>query len=961
MKIISRALILFFILGCSSTPKKPGELTATSPPTAAAVPPYLSEIRQLTFQGARAGESYFNHDGRYMIFQSEREKENPFYQIYLMDMQTGTTKRISPGQGKTTCSWISPDNKHILFASTHADPNLKKKVAEELELRKNPKGKYSWSFDDAFDIYETDFNGSYYKNLTKSPGYDAEGSYSPDGKWIAFASNRAAYTSKMTDEQRKLFERDPSTMMDIYIMHADGSNVKQLTTEPGYDGGPFFSPDGKRLTFRHFTVDGQTAEVFTMNIDGSDKKQITHMKAMSWAPFYHPSGDYLIFTTNKQGYANFELYIVDVDGKQEPIRVTDLPGFDGLPVFTPDGKGLVWSHTNERGEAQIFRAEWNDLLARRSLKLEPEGPQIHLLSSAIDAKDARTWVEYLASERLQGRPTGTPQEQEYLATISKAFSDLGLKPLTKDFLQKYEFTSGIELDPLKPSLLSMSLAGKTENLPTATDWIPLSYSKTGHFDSAPLIFAGYGIVAPAAGNQPTYDSYSDLDIKDKWVVVFSGLPDEITNERRFFLHTYSRLQHKAMMARTRGARGLVVVEDTATPSPDMQLKFEGRGEDAGIPVIRLSPQTTERLFTANHTSRKEWTGKLSHGDVATFNFAGATLQTDVNLNFKKSVAHNAIGILQVPGATSTLVIGAHGDHLGHGEMGNSLWRGTPGAIHYGADDNASGVTGVMEIAHDLSAKLKNKSVVLKQNILFAVWTGEEIGILGSNQFFNIAKGLKISGYLNMDMIGRYRDQLFVQGLGSAPEWKGLVEKVGLTSSLVMHTQEDPYLPSDALTFYMKQIPVLMFFTGSHPEYHTPKDTPDLINYQGLAQTAALVEKMAITLASSHNPLVTYRKVEGTQKPSEGRGFRLYLGTVPDYSQEGKKGVVITGTSKDSPAEKAGIQPGDMIIELGGMKVQNLYDYVYCLQALKANVRTRMRVMRGGEEKELEITPVLKTQ
>jgi Tol biopolymer transport system component len=956
MKTICRiAFALFTLVGCASSAPKPEDAAKAAAPV---VGNYLTDIRQLTFEGARAGESYFSKDGRYMVFQSEREKDNPFYQIYLMDTKTGSTHRVSPGQGKTTCSWISPDMKHILFASTHADPKLKEKVAEELETRKKPKGKYSWSFDDQFDIYETDFQGHGYKNLTHSPGYDAEGSYSPDGKWIAFASNRRGYTEQLNAEEKKLFARDPSTQMDIYIMRADGTQVKRLTTDLGYDGGPFFSPDGKRLVYRHFTTDGMTAEVHTMNIDGSDNKEITHLHAMSWAPFYHPSGEYFIFTTNIQGFQNFELYIVDVEGRREPVRVTNLPGFDGLPVFTPDGNSLVWSHTDERGQAQLYTAKWDDALARKALKLDPVVPDVKLMNSAIDPKDAQTWVEYLASEHMQGRATGSPQESEYMEKIAHAFHELGLKPYGgKDYLQKFEFTSGIVLDDKGANAIELQLGGVTEHPAVSGDWTPLSYSKNGKFTSAAMVFAGYGMVAPAAGVQPAYDSYANLDVKDKWAVVFAGLPDDVTNERRFFLHAYSRLQHKAMMARSHGALGLVVIEDSATPSAPLRLVFEGRSEDAGLPVIRLSPATADKLFTSAGSSRKAWTEKLAKGEIAGFPLGNASLQAEIALSFKKSVAHNTLAVLEVPGATSSVIVGAHGDHLGHGEMGNSLWRGEKGAIHYGADDNASGVAGVMEIAKDLSHKPQGH---LKQNIIFAVWSGEEIGILGSSHFVKDLDKSKVTAYLNMDMIGRYNDQLMIQGIASAPEWKTLVEKISSVQALTVHTQEDPYLPSDALTFYMKQIPILMAFTGSHPQYHTPGDRPELINYTGLAKTAAWVESMTVALASSAKPLVNYSKVENTSKPAKGRSFRLYLGTVPDYTQDAKKGVVITGTSKDSPAEKAGLKAGDMIVELGGMKIQNLNDYVYCLQALKANQRTVMRVIRRGEEKTLDITPELKT-
>jgi hypothetical protein len=333
----------------------------------------------------------------------------------------------------------------------------------------------------------------------------------------------------------------------------------------------------------------------------------------------------------------------------------------------------------------------------------------------------------------------------------------------------------------------------------------------------------------------------------------------------------------------------------------------------------------------------------------------------VDLKLIKSASNNILAKLEAPGAKASVIIGAHLDHLGLGEGGTSLSK-VKGAIHYGADDNASGVAGVMHAARVLSEKVKSGELKLKKNVIFALWTGEEIGILGSSHYAKTSAAKdRISASINMDMIGRLREALIVQGLGSAKEWKGLVERNNFKNPMTLTTQEDPYLPSDALSFYMKEIPSIMLFTGSHPQYHTGDDKPALINYDGLVKTAAWAANMAALLASSAAPLVKYVKVESTKPKGEGRGFRLYLGTIPDYTREGKDGVMISGTSKDSPAEKAGLKAGDIITELGGMKIQNLNDYVYCLQALKANEKTKIRLLRAGLEKELDITPVLKSQ
>lgn len=330
---------------------------------------FLSNVRQVTFEGRRAGEGYFNADGSKMIFQSERDPANPFYQIFLLDLNTGDTQLVSPGYGKTTCAWIHPDGQRALFASTHED--LKSLEHQKAELEKRATGKtkrYEWDYDEFYEIYTTEFGSNKYTNLTNARGYDAEGSYSPDGKWIAFSSNRHAFTDKLSAEDQRLLETDAKYFLDIYIMRADGSDVKRLTDVPGYDGGPFFSPDGKRICWRRFTPDGNVAEIWTMNINGSDQKQITKLGGMSWAPFYHPSGDYLIFTTDINGRSNFELYVVDTEGKHEPVRVSNLPGFDGLPVFFPDGKRLAWTaNRTENKKGQIFFADFDDAAARKTI------------------------------------------------------------------------------------------------------------------------------------------------------------------------------------------------------------------------------------------------------------------------------------------------------------------------------------------------------------------------------------------------------------------------------------------------------------------------------------------------------------------------------------------------------------------------------------------------------------------
>ena len=334
---------------------------------------FLTRVRRLTVEGRRAGEGYWSPDGKRLVFQSEREPGNPFYQIYVLDLATGQTKRISPGTGKTTCAFFRPGTDEIEFASTHADPKSRQLQEEELTFRASGKERrYAWDYDPSMDIYAFNESTGALRQLTTARGYDAEGSYSPDGQLIVFSSMRDAYNRALSDVEKKQLEADPSYFGEIYIMRADGSGQKRLTNAPGYDGGPFFTPDGRKIIWRRFDEKGLIADVWTMNIDGTDQKQITDFGSMSWAPYMHPSGAYFFFSSNKLGFENFEIFIADAAGEKEPVRVTYSDGFDGLPVPSPDGRQLAWTTTRSGGGGgQLFLAEWNHQKALEALKNSP--------------------------------------------------------------------------------------------------------------------------------------------------------------------------------------------------------------------------------------------------------------------------------------------------------------------------------------------------------------------------------------------------------------------------------------------------------------------------------------------------------------------------------------------------------------------------------------------------------------
>jgi Tol biopolymer transport system component len=334
---------------------------------------FLSRIRRLTVEGRRAGEGYWSPDGRRLVFQSERDPANPFYQIFTLDLTSGDVKRISPGTGKTTCAFFRPNSDEVLFSSTHLDPRSKQYQDEELAFRASGKERrYSWDYDTEMDIFAYSEKTGALKRLTTAKGYDAEASYSPDGQWIAFSSMRDAYNRPLDEKERKALDENPSNFAEIYIMKADGTGQTRLTTSYGYDGGPFFTHDGTRIVWRRFDEMGLIADVWTMKLDGSDQKQITDFGSMSWAPYAHPSGQYFLFASNKLGFENFELFIVDAAGAKEPVRVTYSDGFDGLPVPSPDGRQLAWTSSRSGGGAgQLFLAQWNHEKALEALRNAP--------------------------------------------------------------------------------------------------------------------------------------------------------------------------------------------------------------------------------------------------------------------------------------------------------------------------------------------------------------------------------------------------------------------------------------------------------------------------------------------------------------------------------------------------------------------------------------------------------------
>jgi hypothetical protein len=361
-----------------------------------------------------------------------------------------------------------------------------------------------------------------------------------------------------------------------------------------------------------------------------------------------------------------------------------------------------------------------------------------------------------------------------------------------------------------------------------------------------------------------------------------------------------------------------------------------------------------------------------------FEINGVELAAKIDIQRIKKSGRNVLGRLpaaEVP-SQQVIVVGAHIDHLGKGASSASLARDNEASeIHYGADDNASGVAAMLEVAENLADQRSRGQLHLRRDILFAAWSGEELGLLGSAHFVKALGetkvGTKLNGaanhgslekrpiypaiaaYLNMDMVGRLEKNLILQGVGSSSIWRGEIERRNAPVGLPITLQDDSYLPTDASSFYLNGVPILSAFTGAHSDYHTPRDTPDKLNYDGAAQVARFMGLVATGLAASEAP-PNYVQ-QSVKDTATGGRLRVYLGTIPDYAEE-VTGVLLSGVSKDSPADKAGLKSRDVIVELAGKKIENIYDYTHAIEGLKIGESVKIVVIRNGKRMPLKIVP-----
>ena len=933
---MTRILLMVALAGCCPTEAAKPAVTTQKPSTevrdlAVAGESHLKNLHQITF-GADNAEAYWSFGGDRLIFQTNR-KPYGCDQIEEMSPTGGASKLVSTGKGRTTCSYFLKGDQEIIYASTHES-------SPDCPTPPDMSKGYYWGLFE-YDIYRANADGSNLRKLTDSPGYDAEATVCPADGSIIFTSVR-------------------SGDLELWRMDADGKNVRQLTNMPGYDGGAVFNPDCTKIAWRASRPQGKDLEeyksllaqklvkptkmdLWVANADGTEAKQITYLAGASFGPSFFPDGKRIIFASNylQPRGPEFDLFAINSDGTNLE-RLTYADGFDGFPMFSPDGKTLSFSSNRrdvvktDKGDVyrltggpagehdtNVFIADW----------VEHPAAAPKDASQAAETKSAddyAAFVKFLADDAQEGRGIGTmglkASQDLFQASLEHIGVDAGN---AGQWRQSFDVTTEIKRgDPT-----TLAIDGKPV---AAAAFAPMPFSATKPV-TASVVNVGWGIIDEAA----KLDDYRGKDVKGKIVLVHRFAPvdkaDQVAAAER------GDLRRKAFTARGKGAVGMIVVDDGDPALEEAELpalvpggsgdEVMGGQGDAGMPIVVVTRAAAAALAKGSHKAA-----------------------ITVTLDHVRTPTDNVIGVIHA-GAKDRLqgsiVIGAHIDHLGMGGGSNALDPKVH-AVHNGADDNASGVAALLEVAKRL-VKDRNE---LQRDVYFVAFSGEEEGDLGSDYFI---KHLPLTGpitaMINMDMVGRMRgNHLSVNGGDSAAEWKELVGPACAAARVDCTIGGSGYGPSDHMPFYIAGAPVLFLFTGNHLDYHTATDDSDKINAAGGARVAMIVADVAKAVANRATGL-TYVKAPPEHTFGDVRRTGASLGTVPSYSEDPNQppGVILSDVVPEGSAAKAGLKGGDRIVKVGTVEIRTINDLMFVLQGAKPGTDTRITFVRDGKEQSVPAT------
>jgi hypothetical protein len=584
-----------------------------------------------------------------------------------------------------------------------------------------------------------------------------------------------------------------------------------------------------------------------------------------------------------------------------------------------------------------------------------------LIAAEMSSTEYLGYVKYLASEKMRGRATGSPELEKAAGYIRDQFRSMNLKPLSGDsYFQDFEVTTSARLG--QHNQISYASGQKQEQLRFEKDFIPLNLSSAGQA-SGEIVFAGFGITAP----EYNYDDYAGLDVKGKIVLLLRHEPQEFDEKSVFEGKVYtahSQIFSKAVNAKLHGAKAVLMVNDVAVHSADADEleKFGATAgpANAGIEFVQLKASIADQWLGLAGKSLAQVEADIDK-DLHPESFAlPASLRMDMDIDIGREVktVHNVGAYL--PGETADyVIIGAHYDHLGLGEQ-FSMAPSLAGTVHPGADDNASGTAGVIELARWFAREPRHK-----RGILFLTFAGEELGLLGSSYYANhpILPLDHAVAMINMDMIGRIRDRkVYVGGVGTGTTFAELLKQLAPKHDFDADvTERAGYGSSDHTSFTTKQVPVLFFFSGLHADYHKPSDTWDKIDAPDAVRLLDLVADVTDHLTDG-SPRPQFVRVAETRPPGEvadphasGKvsGYGPDFGSIPDFT-ELPNGVRFADVRPGSPAAKAGLKGGDVLTEFDGKPIQNLYDFTYALRASHPGQEVLVKVLRGNQTVEAKV-------
>ena len=563
--------------------------------------------------------------------------------------------------------------------------------------------------------------------------------------------------------------------------------------------------------------------------------------------------------------------------------------------------------------------------------------------ASISEKEIYDHISYLASDELEGRKPGTPTGDEAADYIANHFNQFGLTLLGEEGKQFFQVVTSVTLGP-DNSLKAPGIEGIA-----GENYTPTAFSSSMTLE-APVSFVGYGFMIDS--DTLSWDDYDAVDVKDKWVMILRGTPENEARSSKF--DKYSSLRHKLLVARDHGAAGVIFLSGSKFDAKDelIDLRIERNLSQATLPVLHIKRELADQILAEASASVSDLEAKLDT------DLKPASLDLDIVVSATTEIVQQEVTtqnvIALLPGSDPKLkdeyiVIGAHYDHLGWGGKGSGSRRPDTTAIHNGADDNASGVAAVLEIAERFALS----KIAPKRSILFMAFGAEEMGLLGSKFFTKnpLVEKSQIKQMFNLDMVGRLsttKPSLTVGGTGTGKGLEDFLMDHATDRDFQISATPDGYGPSDHAAFYVEDVPVLFFFTGITEEYHTPQDDVETINISGEKAIADYAYDMIADLGSRAETF-TFQEAGPKGPPKGGKRGKVKMGIIPDFAAANINGFLIGGVVPGGPAAVSGMESGDVMIALEGLSVMNVYDYMSRMAEVKPGQRVTVEVMRGEEK------------